>query len=82
MAYILSINFLDRKDFLDQKTFLHSKLKILAWKNFFRSKNNFFRSTKIFEIKKMDIGRRLFNDQHPTTTLIALLGRNFFDDCV
>ena len=30
----------------------------------------------------MDIGRRLFNDQHPTTTLIDLLGRNFFDDCV
>ena len=72
------------------------KKKNLDGKNFFRSKKKFldrkkiFRWKKIIEIKKMDIARRLFNDQHSTTSLINLFGKRyktdendkFFDDCV
>ena len=62
--------YIEKKN-LDRINFFRSK------KNFVDQKKNFFRSKKIFEIKKMDIARRLFNDQHPATSLIDLFGKRF-----
>ena len=61
--------FWDRKKFFRSKTFLDPKKKILDQKKILYLKK--------FYIKKMDIARRLFNDQHPTTSLIDLFGKRY-----
>ena len=78
------INFLNgKKNFRSKKKFFRSKKNFQMENNFLDRKKNilyrkiFFRSKKIIQIKKMDIARRLFNDQHPTTSLIDLFGKRY-----
>ena len=57
------------KTFLDQKRFFDRE-KLFRLKNFLDQKKN-------IQIKKMNVARRLFNDQHPTTSLIDLFGKQY-----
>ena len=69
MTHILCTNFLDRKQcFLGRKKLFRSK-RFFMYEKLFKSKK--------FLDQKMDLARRLFNDQHPTTSLIDLFGKRY-----
>ena len=67
------------KVFLEGKKIFRSK-KIFQIQKFFLDRQKMFDRKNIFRLKnfldqKMDIARRLFNDQQPTTCLIDLFGK-------